>query len=267
DLLARHLAGLGLAVTATSDAPEALAELMRARRGGMPFALAILDEAAGFGPGDLSSRMRGLAPRGETQLVLAGWPDAAKSARGGLADAVIEKPLRLAGILECLEKLDAAPGEALPAVALPAAPARPSGGLRVLLAEDNATNQRLAVAILKQAGHEVEVVADGRAAVEAVRAKDYDVVLMDSQMPGIDGVEATRLIRALPPPKSAVTIIALTANAMVGASEQYRAAGMDDYVAKPIDVELLRAKLAALAAARRALPRDDGESKARAYGL
>jgi CheY-like chemotaxis protein len=111
------------------------------------------------------------------------------------------------------------------------------------------------------------VVADGRAAVEAVRAKDYDVVLMDSQMPGIDGMEATRLIRALPPPKSTITIIALTANAMVGASEQYRAAGMDDYVAKPIDVELLRAKLAALAASRRALPGDDGASKARAYGL
>jgi CheY-like chemotaxis protein len=266
-MLARHLEELGLAVTATRDAPEALAELMRARRDGVPFALAVLDEAAGFGPGDLSSRMRGLAPRGETKLVLAGWPDAMTSAGGGYADGVIEKPLRLGAILECLEKLDAASGEALPAIAQPAAPARRSGGLRVLLAEDNAINQRLAVAIVKQAGHAVEVVADGRAAVEAVSAKDYDVVLMDSQMPGLDGVEATRLIRALPAPKNAITIIALTANAMVGASEQYRAAGMDDYVAKPIDVELLRAKLAALAAARRAPPRDDGSSKARAYGF
>ena len=266
DMLARHLSGLGLAVTATCDAVEALAELMRARRDGMPFALAVLDEAAGFGPGDLSSRMRGLAPRGETKLVLAAWPDARMSVAGELADAVIEKPLRLACILECLEKLDRATAEAQPAAASPAVPARRSGGLRVLLAEDNTINQRLAVAILKQAGHEVEVVADGRAAVEAVRAKHYDVVLMDSQMPGIDGVEATRLIRALPPPKNAITIIALTANAMVGASEQYRAAGMDDYVAKPIDVELLRAKLAALAG-RQARSCDGDAAKARAAGM
>ena len=188
------------------------------------------------------------------------------SVAGELADAVIEKPLRLACILECLEKLDRATAEAQPAAASPAVPARRSGGLRVLLAEDNTINQRLAVAILKQAGHEVEVVADGRAAVEAVRAKHYDVVLMDSQMPGIDGVEATRLIRALPPPKNAITIIALTANAMVGASEQYRAAGMDDYVAKPIDVELLRAKLAALAG-RQARSCDSDAAKARAAGI
>jgi signal transduction histidine kinase/FixJ family two-component response regulator len=128
-----------------------------------------------------------------------------------------------------------------------AAPAAPGTPLRVLVAEDNGINQRFIAALLQKAGHTVTVVADGNEAVAAVRDGDYDVVLMDVQMPDLDGVGATRQIRAMPNRKRTVRIIALTANAMTGAKEGYLAAGMDDFVSKPIDSTVLLAKLAGAA--------------------
>ncbi len=120
--------------------------------------------------------------------------------------------------------------------------------LRVLLAEDNLINQKLVRAILASAGHQVDIAGNGEAAVEAVRKGDFDLVLMDVQMPVLDGPQATQRIRALPAPKCTIPVIALTAHAMVGAKEQYLAAGMDDYLTKPIDPAALIARLAALAA-------------------
>jgi two-component system, sensor histidine kinase and response regulator len=263
-IVSRHLHTLGIAVTATRDALAGLAELERARRDGTPFALVLLDEAV---PGSsivaLSSRIRTLAPVDETKLVLVAWADAKESdGASGVADAVLEKPVRLQGLADCLARLDARGRETAPRaapVATQGAEAeKPAEGLRILLAEDNKINQRLAVAILEHAGHRVDVADDGLEAVAAVRAKEYDVVLMDSQMPGVDGVEATRQIRAMPGRKGRIPIIALTANAMAGASAQYLAAGMTDYLAKPIDAKQLRAKLDALAASLRQAPRDEG---------
>ena len=115
--------------------------------------------------------------------------------------------------------------------------------LRILVAEDNMINQQLARALLSKAGHNVTVVGDGRLAVQAVQAQDYDVVLMDVQMPDMDGVEATRRIRALPPPKSQVPIVAVTAHAMSDARDQYLAAGMDAYTTKPLSTAALFAIL------------------------
>ncbi|HYD67927.1 PAS domain S-box protein [Azospirillum sp.] len=121
-----------------------------------------------------------------------------------------------------------------------AAPLRP---LRVLLAEDNPVNQKVAVALLTRQGHAVAVAADGAQALDRVRSERYDVVLMDMQMPGMDGLEATRRIRALPGERGRVPVIALTANALAGDAERCRAAGMDDHVAKPIVPEALAAAL------------------------
>jgi PAS domain S-box-containing protein len=125
----------------------------------------------------------------------------------------------------------------------------PRRKLRVLLAEDIEINRRLAVAIIGSAGHEVDIAENGRRAVAAVEHRDYDVVLMDVQMPELDGEQATRLIRAMAAPKCAVPIIALTAHAMSGARDHYLALGMNDYITKPIDPALLLAKLAAFASA------------------
>ena len=118
-----------------------------------------------------------------------------------------------------------------------AAPARRS--LRILVAEDNDVNQILISALLERMGHAVHLVANGQLAVEAVRRGDYDAVLMDLQMPGMDGMEATHAIRALGGGGGAVPIIAMTANAFEEDRQACLAAGMDDYVAKPIDVAQL----------------------------
>ena len=115
----------------------------------------------------------------------------------------------------------------------------PAGPMRVLVAEDNDVNQILISAVLARMGHSTHLVADGRQAVEAVRAADYDVVLMDLQMPGMDGVEATQAIRALQGACARVPIVAMTANAFEEDRDACLAAGMDDYLAKPIDIDAL----------------------------
>jgi CheY-like chemotaxis protein len=120
--------------------------------------------------------------------------------------------------------------------------------LRILLAEDNKINQKFANVLLSKAGHNVVVAENGHQAVDAVRRSTFDVVLMDIQMPELDGVQATRQIRALPGSERSIPIIAMTAHAMAGAREEYLAAGMNDYISKPIQSALLLSKLAEIAA-------------------
>lgn len=136
-----------------------------------------------------------------------------------------------------------APEDPVPA----SAPAGPSK-LRVLAAEDVPTNQLLIQTLLKQDGHDCVLVDNGRAAVEAAREGCFDVVLMDVQMPEMDGVEATRRIRQLPGSACRTPVIIVTANAMAGAEAQYLAAGANAYVSKPIQRKALRESLARLAA-------------------
>ncbi|MCA9790714.1 MAG: response regulator, partial [Candidatus Eremiobacteraeota bacterium] len=122
----------------------------------------------------------------------------------------------------------------------------PLRGLKVLLAEDNPINQALAVILLEQMGMTVTVVNNGREAVEAVAGGAYDVVLIDVQMPELDGFQATRLIRELGEPLAKTPIVALTAHAIKGDRERCLEAGMDDYVTKPIDPDQLRLALVGL---------------------
>jgi signal transduction histidine kinase/CheY-like chemotaxis protein len=129
--------------------------------------------------------------------------------------------------------------------------------LRVLVAEDNEVNQFLMGALLTKQGHDFDMVVNGVEAVEAVRRQAYDVVLMDMQMPDMDGVTAAREIRALGGRYASLPIVAVTANAMADDRERCRAAGMDDHVAKPIDANALAAAL------RRAA---DGRPRAEAPG-
>ncbi len=114
--------------------------------------------------------------------------------------------------------------------------------LALLLAEDNPVNQRLALAVLKKMGHRVTLAENGREAYAAWRGGSFDLVLMDVQMPEVDGIEATQLIRAeeARSGRSRTPILAVTANAMTGDRERLLAAGMDDYISKPFKVETLR---------------------------
>ncbi len=111
--------------------------------------------------------------------------------------------------------------------------------LKILLVEDNQVNQLVATAMLSTQGYLIDVAENGLEGVQAVIDGDYDIVLMDIQMPEMNGVEATHEIRALDGDKSSVPIIAVTAHAMHGDRETYLAAGMNDYVSKPIDPKLL----------------------------
>jgi signal transduction histidine kinase/DNA-binding response OmpR family regulator len=126
--------------------------------------------------------------------------------------------------------------------------------LRILLAEDNATNQKLALRLLERLGYRADVAANGLEALEALERQPYDVVLMDVQMPEMDGLEATRHIRREWPGEQGPRIIAMTANAMQEDRQVCLTAGMDDYVSKPIRVEEL------VEALNKCQPRDGGEA-------
>ncbi len=123
--------------------------------------------------------------------------------------------------------------------------------LRILLAEDNIVNQKLALRLLQQMGYRADLANNGNEAIESIERQAYDVVLMDVQMPELDGLEATRRIVARWPRGERPRIVAMTANAMQGDREECLAAGMDDYVTKPIHVEQL------VAALMHATPRSD----------
>jgi CheY-like chemotaxis protein len=135
--------------------------------------------------------------------------------------------------------LNLKPSEAQAAVVkleMAAANARPdrTGG-RVLVAEDNVVNQKVAARLLQQLGYQVDLAGDGAAALEMVQNQQYSAVLMDMHMPVMDGILATQAIRQLASAVASVPIIALTANAIDADRERCLAAGMDDYLTKPID--------------------------------
>jgi CheY-like chemotaxis protein len=111
--------------------------------------------------------------------------------------------------------------------------------LQILLAEDNRINQKVAVRILEKLGYTADVVENGRAAISALKKQPYDVILMDIQMPEMDGTEATNIIRSQWPPEQQPQIVAMTAHALEGDREHYLAQGMDYYISKPIQINKL----------------------------
>jgi len=126
--------------------------------------------------------------------------------------------------------------------------------LRILLAEDNITNQKVALRMLEKMGYRADVAATGYEVLEAMRRCPYDVVLMDVQMPGMDGIEATRCIRDTWPAEQQPSIIALTAHAMDSDRQRCLEAGMDDYLGKPVGAGELSAKLMQVRTKRRQAP-------------
>lgn len=246
----RQLEAFGLAVTTVWDDVAALSEIARARSEGRPFTLAVIDHMLAALPGDrLANRIHALSSGMKLLLITSRGRDTVEDQSA--LDAVLEKPLRPDDLGAALQRLFAPQDAVLPwHSTVQPAPAHPNAeGLYILLAEDNRINQDVASAILAKAGHRVDIVENGIKAVEAVRRNAYDAVLMDVQMPELDGIEAVRRIRALPPPLCSVHVIAMTANAMAGARDEYLAAGMDDYICKPVQPVQLLDKLAGLPAA------------------
>ncbi len=169
-----------------------------------------------------------------------------------LFGAILSKPAKPAQIFETLTRL-AGPVPApvpTPESAAPATHPDESRSERILLAEDNPVNQKVAILMLARLGYRADLAADGLEVLAALERQTYDIILMDVQMPKLDGLEAARLIRAVPPPGGAPWIIALTANAMGGDREACVAAGMNDYIPKPLRTADLAAALLRAAEAR-----------------
>ena len=157
----------------------------------------------------------------------------------GSVDAVIDGALKPSDLAEVMAQIldGARPDKSVKRKR--SQPKTAAHKLRILLVEDHHINQRVAAGILKNMGHEVEFAADGCEAVEQAESRAYDVILMDMQMPRMDGLEATRLIRALPGDAGRVAIVAMTANAFSSDRDACLAAGMNDFVSKPVNRDKL----------------------------
>ena len=222
---------------------DALAELSAAREAGEPYALILTDlrmpKMDGF---DLVERIRSKAELPTaTIMVLSSAGNSGDGLRCqelGVA-AYLMKPIRQSELREAIARVLGAHGKEGPLALITRfslqAARDPAAFLRVLVAEDNPVNQRLAVRLLEKRGHRVVVAVNGREALQALDKGRFDLVLMDVQMPEMDGMEATAAIRQHEKNTELHTpIIALTANAMKGDREKYLASGMDGYLAKPI---------------------------------
>ena len=253
EILAAQLNAWGTRSEETSDGPEALLALARARDAGDPFAAVILDmQMPGMDGEDLARAIKSDETLAKTILVLmtsiGNRGDARHMSDLGFAGYLV-KPARQSDLFDCLAAVLAGAAIAQPArpiVTRHAIREMHRGALRVLLAEDNITNQQVALGILKKLGLHADAVANGAEAISALESIPYDVVLMDVQMPTMDGLEATALIRDS---RSAVQnhgvpIIAMTAHAMQGDRERCLEAGMNDYVSKPVSPQALAEALA-----------------------
>lgn len=190
---------------------------------------------------DVDENMLRMAKR---SLVLI--PPTARAAIAGLRergfDGYLVKPIRQTTLMREVAR---SPGPERAPAGAEAIPARGKArALRILLAEDNQINAVLATALIRRAGHRVDVAANGAEAVRAAAHGSYDLILMDMHMPDVDGLEATRRIRALDGAPSRLPIVALTANAMPADRQKCLNAGMDDFLAKPFDPADLDAMLA-----------------------
>jgi two-component system, sensor histidine kinase and response regulator len=265
-ILEEMLRGWGVAATLVGSGDAALEAMEQAHAAGRPFRVAILDyhmpEMDGY---ELLERIRAHPQwRGTAVIVLTSSDrpgDCARFERLGVS-AYLNKPVQQAKLRDAiarsldgeLEKTTEAPSETLPE-ALPK--------LRILLAEDSAVNQKLVVELLTRQNHEVAVARTGAEAVRLWESQPFDLVLMDVQMPDLDGMEATRRIRSLEKQTGRRTpILAMTAYAMKGDRERCLAAGMDDYLAKPIHSRELFDKIAELLH----VPAPDAPPKPRAAG-
>jgi len=226
-----------------SSGEEGLAALRRAASAGSPFPLVLLDaqmpEMDGFELAEQIKQNPQLAGATIMMLTSAGQRgDAARCRELGIAVYLI-KPIRQSELLEAiLAALGKSPAKERATVITRHTLRENRRKLQILLAEDNVVNQQLAVRVLEKHGHTVAVAANGSEALGLLKSSRFDLVLMDVQMPTMDGFQATAAIRKEEEATAKhVPIIAMTAHAMAGDRERCLAAGMDDYVAKPIKVD------------------------------
>ena len=232
---------------------EALRMINQNRQQGAPFDLGILDmQMPGMDGVELAELIRQLPTCSNIKLVMASshyahhWPEEVKRN----FDQCLRKPLRQSVLRHTLQKVlfedkqhNAQTADQKEALSTPANQPTPSTGKKVLVVEDNAVNQMVAVKLLQKFGYEAVVAHNGQEGVDAFKDSDFDLILMDCQMPVMDGYEATDKIRSFNERGQQIPIIGLTANAMEGDREKCLSAGMSDYLSKPINIEKLKETL------------------------
>jgi two-component system, sensor histidine kinase and response regulator len=250
----KQLSGWGMSVDCADSGAAALEMLGAAADLRRPYQLVLSDYMMPEMDGqELSQRIVSAPALGTPKIILAtslGVRSYTADCKTAGVDIVLVKPVSPSHLFDAIlslfgpaEQPDAADGAPRGPAAAPAMPELRA--LRILVAEDNHVNQLLVRAMLEKAGHRIDVAANGIEAVDAVYKRPYDIVLMDMQMPEMDGLAACRRIRMLEGPMAQVPIVALTANAMQGVREQVMAAGMNGYVAKPINRRELLTTIAA----------------------
>jgi two-component system sensor histidine kinase/response regulator len=257
-ILEHHAAAWHMTSTSVASAEESLALLDSAATRSSPVDVAILDMLMpGMDGLALARKLKGGATTAAIKLVLltsvGDRMSGAQLQANGL-EACLIKPVRVRELHACLSRVLGSVRAASPSAGKPVAPpvtatlpgrvpvpaqTPPAGAARILVAEDNVVNQKLALNLLRKLGYAADVVENGRAALEAHERAAYDVILMDCQMPVMDGYKAAGELRHAPD-RSRLRIVAMTANAMEGDREKCLAAGMDDYLSKPVRIEELK---------------------------
>jgi PAS domain S-box-containing protein len=262
-ILAEILASWQMEASAVDTVAAALESLEQAARQGKPFQLLLTDALMPVDDGfNLAQRVARDDRLGKPKVILltsAGAP-AVKGRTASLFAAQLVKPVKQSDLLDAIVSASAAPASSrhkrgTRSAAPPSetdtqrSPHREDRSLRVLVAEDNPTNQTLVTALLTLKGHHVSVVGNGRLAADRAALEPFDIILMDIQMPEMGGLEATAAIREHERTNGGhVPIVALTARAMAGDREQYLAAGMDAYVSKPLRADELFATIDSMVA-------------------
>jgi CheY-like chemotaxis protein/HPt (histidine-containing phosphotransfer) domain-containing protein len=236
-ILIDYLAGAGALVEGAASAAHALDRLERAAGEGRPFALALIDMVMPGSNGlELATRLRTRPALADLALIMVtsrSWNGDASGARRLGISRLLSKPVRRGDLLQAASAAISADAPATPPVR--AAAQRPRFAARVLVAEDNPVNEEVAREFLTTMGCEVIVVRNGHEAVAAARDGGFDVILMDCQMPEMDGLTATRDIRRIEAEngRARTPIVAVTANAFAEDRAMCMAHGMDDYLSKP----------------------------------
>jgi len=245
-ILIKMLEGFGCEAEAVSSGAEAIESLKEAVNSGNPYRVLLLD-----------MQMPGMSGE-HTTVIIKNTPEISNvtiiiltslGSRGDVAhlrdigcDGYLVKPVKQSLLLDTIVTIMSARAtiketKARPMVTRHTITEKKFQNIRILLAEDNPVNQKMAATMLRKAGYNVEVAENGRVAVEAVDKTSYDIILMDVQMPELDGFEATKIIREKEGINRNHIIIAMTAHALKGDRERCLEAGMDDYIAKPINPE------------------------------
>ena len=246
EFLCARMNSWGLHCVAVADPAQALSMLRDAHYAGPPYSLTILDlEMPGMDGLSLARAIRSDPDLAATNLIAmtsVTRRGPCQEARRLGASSCLTKPVRSVPLLDAL--LATVGHEPERPVREPNTSPGPRLDARVLVAEDNLVNRRLALAQLSSLGLRADAVANGREALNAIERVPYDLVLMDGQMPELDGYAATAELRSREGSSQHTIIIAMTANALVGDRERCLSAGMDDYLAKPVKLKELRAMLA-----------------------